>query len=134
MASTISMKMFNHTLYIEISKHQTFYWTKILMPRLQILVWHDFSQIQVAILVLSTLLGLCKYTTHVVVHDRYHMEIIPSLVLIIEHKYQSQQGYVKICLYHNCLILGFICIKIFTLSIHPHNLLKMKGIQKHKGF
>ncbi|KAH9551324.1 hypothetical protein CY35_09G009100 [Sphagnum magellanicum] len=57
-ASTISMKMFNHTLYIEISKHQTFYWTKILMPRLQILVWHDFSQIQVAILVLSTLLGL----------------------------------------------------------------------------
>jgi hypothetical protein len=103
------------------------------MPKLQILVWHDFSQIQVAILVLSTLLGLCKYATHVVVLDSYHMEIIPSLVIVIEHKYQSQQGYVKICLYHNCLNLGFICMKIFTLSIHPHNFFKIKVIQKHKG-
>jgi hypothetical protein len=103
------------------------------MPRLQILVWHDFSQIQIAILVLSTLLGLCKYATHFVVHDTYHMEIIPFLVLVIEHKYQSQQGYVKICLYHNCLILGFICIKIFMLSTLPHNFLKIKVIQKHKG-
>jgi hypothetical protein len=93
-ASTISMKMFNHTLYIEISKHQIFYWTKNLMPRLQILVWHDFFQTQVPILVLSTLPRLGKYTTHVVIHDTYHMESIPSLILVIEHKYQSQQGYV----------------------------------------
>jgi hypothetical protein len=50
------------------------------MPRLQILVWHDFSQIQVAILVLSTLLGLGKYITHVVIHDTYHMESIASLI------------------------------------------------------
>jgi hypothetical protein len=83
------------------------------MPRLQILVWHDFFQIQVPILVLSTLPGLGKYTTHVVIHDTYHMESIPSLILVIEHKYQSQQGYVKICLYHNFLIFGFICIQIF---------------------
>jgi hypothetical protein len=83
------------------------------MPRLQILVWHDFFQIQVPILVLSTLPGLGKYTTHVVIHDTYHMESIPSLILVIEHKYQSQQGYVKICLYHSFLIFGFICIQIF---------------------
>jgi hypothetical protein len=85
-------------------------------------------------LVLSTLLGLCKYATHVVVHDTYHMEIIPSLVLVIKPKYQSQQGYVKIYLYYNCLIIGFICIKIFMLSMHPHNLLKIQVIQKNKGF
>jgi hypothetical protein len=82
------------------------------MPRLQILVWHDFFQTQVPILVLSTLLG-GKYTTHVVIDDTYHMESIPSLILVIEHKYQSQQGYVKICLYHKCLMFGFICIQIF---------------------
>ncbi|KAH8954970.1 hypothetical protein BDL97_08G109600 [Sphagnum fallax] len=57
-ASPIFMKKFNPALYIEISKHPTFCWTNILMPRLLILGWPDFFQTRAPILVLSTLLGL----------------------------------------------------------------------------